>query len=179
MPDTLFTTNAMRAVFADRAALQRMLDVESALARAEATVGVIPAAAAVAIARHCDMRAYDEAALRDAARNAGNLAIPLVAALTRAVAADDPAAKGVVHWGATSQDVLDTALVLQLCDGCAFLARDLDRLAAALGEQTLRHRHTVLAGRTWMQQALPTTLGLKLAGTLDAVVTVASSFHTS
>jgi 3-carboxy-cis,cis-muconate cycloisomerase len=169
LPDTLFTTDAMRGVFADAAALQRMLDVEAGLARAEAATGVIPAAAAVAIVRQCEAGRYDVAALRDAARNAGNLAIPLVAALTRAVAADDPAARGFVHWGATSQDILDTALVLQLRDAGALLAHDLDRLAVALREQVLRHRGTVLAGRTWLQQALPTTLGLKLVATLDAV----------
>jgi 3-carboxy-cis,cis-muconate cycloisomerase len=169
LPDTLFTTDAMRAVFADGAALQRMLDVEAALARAEAAAGVIPAAAAAAIVRQCAARDYDLPALRDAARQAGNLAIPLVAALTRAVTAEHADARGFVHWGATSQDVLDTALVLQLRDAGVLLARDLDRLAAALREQTSRHRRTVLAGRTWMQQALPTTLGLKLAGSLDAL----------
>ena len=169
MPDTLFTTDSMRAVFADDAALQRMLDVEAAIARAAAAAGVIPAAAAAVIERHCDARKYDLEALRAAARDAGNLAIPLVAALTRAVADDTSDARGYVHWGATSQDVLDTALVLQLRDAGALLAHDLDRLVAILREQTLRHRHTLLAGRTWMQQALPTTLGLKLAATLDAL----------
>jgi 3-carboxy-cis,cis-muconate cycloisomerase len=169
VPDTLFTTDAMRAVFADRAGLQRMLDFEAALARAEATTGVIPAAAAPAIARHCDAAAYDLAAIRDAARNAGNLAIPMVAALTRAVAADFGSAKGFVHWGATSQDAIDTGLVLQLRDALDLIDAQVARLHAALRDQVQRHRATVLAGRTWLQQALPVTLGLKLAGTLDAL----------
>ena len=169
MPDTLFTTDAMRALFDQRAQLQRMLDVEAALARAEATVGVIPGAAAQVITKHCEAGAYDEVALRTAARDAGNLAIPLVAALTLAVGAADGKAKGFVHWGATSQDILDTALVLQLRDALALLAEDLDRLAAALRRQVMVHREAVIAGRTWLQQAAPTTLGLKLAGVLDAV----------
>jgi 3-carboxy-cis,cis-muconate cycloisomerase len=169
LPDTLFTTEAMRALFAPRAQLQRMLDVEAALARAEAAVGVIPASAATVIAQHCDAGAYDDAALRAAAWDAGNLAIPLVAALTRSVGGKDAKAKGFVHWGATSQDILDTALVLQLRDALALLAQDLDRLATALEQQVAQHRDAVVAGRTWLQQAAPTTLGLKLAGVLDAV----------
>ncbi len=159
----------MRAVFADRAGLQRMLDFEAALARAEAATGVIPAQAAPAIERHCAAGAYDLAALRDAARSAGNLAIPMVAALTKAVAADDARAKGFVHWGATSQDAIDTGLVLQLRDAFDLLEADLARLVTALRDQVERHRRTLLPGRTWLQQAAPVTLGLKLAGVLDAL----------
>ncbi len=170
MPDTLFTTGAMRAVFADRAGIQRMLDVEAALARAGSAAGLIPAAAAQAIAGCCDASEYDLASLRAAAADAGNLAIPLVAALTRSVAARGDDAQGFVHWGVTSQDIVDTALVLQLRDAVGLLDRDLARLADNLREQVMRHRTTVLAGRTWLQQALPVTLGLKLAGTLDAVL---------
>jgi 3-carboxy-cis,cis-muconate cycloisomerase len=165
----LFTTDAMRDVFAERHALQCMLDVERALAAAEAQHGVIPATAAAAIARHCDAAAFDVPALRDAARNAGNLAIPLVAALTRAVGTDAPEAKGFVHWGATSQDIIDTGLVLQLREALRLIDADLARLAQALREQVVQHRATVMAGRTWLQQASPVTLGLKLAGSLDAI----------
>jgi 3-carboxy-cis,cis-muconate cycloisomerase len=116
MLETLFTTEAMRAVFADGRRIQRMLDFEAALARAEAATGVIPAAAAASIVRCCRAETYDFAALRAAARNSGNLAIPLVAALTAEVARLDATSRGFVHWGATSQDVLDTGLVLQLRD---------------------------------------------------------------
>ena len=166
MIDPQFTTDAMRAVFAPAARVQRMLDFEAALARAEAAISVIPAAAAAAIAQRCDVRDFDVAALAVAARAAGNLAIPLVAALTHA-AGDD--AKGYVHWGATSQDALDTGLVLQLRDALALIDADLRRLAQALAAQAAAHKATPLAGRTWLQQALPVTLGLKLAGTLSAV----------
>ncbi len=169
MPDTLFTTDAMRAVFSDRARVARMLEFESALAQAEASVGVIPQSAADAIVRQCDAREFDVDALHKGAYQAGNLAIPLVSALTRNVAAADAEAKGFVHWGATSQDVIDTGLVLQLRDALALIDADLARLAQALARQARQHDATVLAGRTWLQQALPVTLGVKLAGFLSAL----------
>ncbi len=169
MPDTLFTTDAMRAVFADRTRIQRMLDFEAALAQAEAAIGVIPQDAADAIAGECDAGRFDAPALGAAAQAAGNLAIPLVAALTRNVAAVDPVARGYVHWGATSQDVIDTGLVLQLKDALALIDADVERLAAALAMQARRHATTPLAGRTWLQQAIPVTLGVKLAGFVSAL----------
>ncbi|MEP6941622.1 MAG: 3-carboxy-cis,cis-muconate cycloisomerase [Betaproteobacteria bacterium] len=169
MLDMLFTTDAMRAVFSDDARMQRMLDFEAALARAEAGAGVIPAAAAAPIVACCRAEQFDAAALRAGARNAGNLAIPLVAALTTRVAAVDAAAHGFVHWGATSQDVIDTGLALQLRDALDLVAGDLSRLGDALAAQVRAHRATPMVGRTWLQHALPVTLGLKLAGTLSAV----------
>jgi 3-carboxy-cis,cis-muconate cycloisomerase len=169
VPTTLFTTDPMRAFFDDRARIQRMLDVEAALARAEARVGVIPESAAPAIARCCRAELYDIDAFTRAVRNAGNLAIPLVAALTKKVGEEDAAARGYVHWGATSQDIIDTGLVLQLRDAFALIERDVARLDAALAAQVDRHRLTVMPGRTWLQQGLPTTLGLKLAGVLSAL----------
>ena len=169
MPDTLFTSDAMRAVFDARARIARMLEFEAALAQAEASVGVIPQAAADAIAAHCDVDGFDTAALARAARHAGNLAIPLVAALTRRVFAADPDAAGYVHWGATSQDVIDTGLVLQLRDALALVDGDAARLTHALVAQARRHATTLLAGRTWLQQALPITLGVKLAAIVDAL----------
>ena len=169
MLDMLFTTDAMRAVFRDPARVQGMLDFEAALARAEVAAGVIPAAAALSIVQCCDAREFDLAALAAGARTAGNLAIPLVAALTRRVAEVDPEARGYVHWGATSQDAIDTGFVLQLRDALALIDDDLDRLASALVAQVRLHRATTLVGRTWMQQAVPVTLGLKLAQVLAAV----------
>ena len=169
MLEMLFTTDAMRAVFSDRARIQRMLDFEAALARAESATGVIPETAAAPIAQCCRSEDYDMAALRAGARSAGNLAIPLVAALTARVGQIDGGARGFVHWGATSQDVIDTGLVLQLRDALELFDADLARLASALSAQVRAHRSTVLVGRTWLQQALPVTLGLKLAGTLSAI----------
>ncbi|HEY7788448.1 MAG TPA: 3-carboxy-cis,cis-muconate cycloisomerase [Casimicrobiaceae bacterium] len=169
VPDSLFTTDAMRAVFADRTRLSRMLDFEAALAQAGAGVGVIPQSAADAIEAHCNVDEFDVTAIGDAAWNAGNLAIPLVAALTRNVAAADAQAKGYVHWGATSQDAIDTGLVLQLRDALALIDADLERLARSLAHQARRHAATVMAGRTWLAQALPITFGLKLAAIVGAL----------
>ena len=169
MPDSLFTTDAMRAVFTDRARLARMLEFEAALAQAEAAAGVIPQDAADAIERQCDAANYDAAAIAASLHTAGNLAIPLVAQLTKKVGAADAGAKGYVHWGATSQDAIDTGLVLQLRDALALVDADVDCLAAALAMRAWQHADTVLAGRTWLQQALPLTLGVKLAGFVSAL----------
>ena len=169
MPDSLFTTDAMREVWSGRARIARMLDFEAALANAAADASVIPRAAADAIARHCDAAKFDIAAIERAVARSGNLAIPLVTALTRAVGADDGDARRFVHWGATSQDAIDTGLVLQLRDALALIDADVDRLAAALAKRAHEHADTLLAGRTWLQQALPVTLGLKLAGFVSAL----------
>ncbi len=163
---TLFTPAALAHAFSPAMRVARMLEVEAALAMAQAQVGVIPAAAADAIAHACSASAFDLPGLHEAAWDAGNLAIPLVAALTRAVGEHAPHARGYVHWGATSQDIIDTALVLQLREGLDFVDGELARLCGALVAQALAHRHTVLPGRTWLQQAAPTSLGLKLAAIL-------------
>jgi 3-carboxy-cis,cis-muconate cycloisomerase len=146
-----------------------MLEFEAALATAEARTGVIPPAAADAIVAQCDVSRFDVAQIGDAAREAGNLAIPLVAALTRNVAEADRTAKGFVHFGATSQDAIDTGLVLQLGDALALVDHDLGRLIAALTAKARVHAQTVMPGRTWLQQALPVTLGVKLAGVVSAL----------
>ncbi len=166
--DHIFADGAMAAVFSDRAHVQAMLDFEAARARAEAAAGVIPAESAAAIAACCDASLIDLEALGAKAREAGNTFIPLQGMLVALVAARDLAAAGHVHWGATSQDAIDTGLALQL--GCAFGLLDggLARLAAALARLAETHRGTVMAGRTWMQQALPVTFGLKAALWLDA-----------
>jgi 3-carboxy-cis,cis-muconate cycloisomerase len=167
--ELLFTTDAICEVFSDRARIQRMLDFEAALARAEASVGVIPSDAADTIGRCCRAEDFDLAKIAVAARDAGNVAIPLIAQLTERVTRAQPGAQGYVHWGATSQDVIDTGLVLQLRDALTLIEKDATRLADALARQTTVHRATLIAGRTWLQQALPVTLGLKLATTLAAL----------
>ena len=125
--DPLFTTDAMREVFSDRATLQAMLDFEAALARALVATGRAPAGVLTAIEGACRAEAFDTASIGHAAASAGNLAIPLIAQLTRAVDRADKSAGTFVHFGATSQDVIDTALVLQLADALAALEQDLDR----------------------------------------------------
>lgn len=165
----LVAPDAIRAVFTDSARLQGMLDFEAALARAEAAVGVIPAAAASAIAAKCRAELFDAGEIGRAAVNSGNDLIPLVKRLTALVAADDAEAARFVHWGATSQDAMDTGLVLQLRAWLGAVEADLARLSEAAARLADRHRRTPLVGRTWMQHALPTTLGLKAAGWLDAI----------
>ena len=165
----LFRSSAAAAAFGDRARLQGMLDFEAALARAEAQVGVIPPAAAGGIQARCRVELFDLEHLAGATALAGNPAIPLIKALEGLVAADDPEAARYVHWGATSQDAMDTGLVLQLRRFAAVLEGELDSLSGALAQLAEAHRTTPLAGRTWLLQGPPVTLGLKAAGWLDAV----------
>jgi len=159
----MFSGAAMRVVCDDAATLQHMLDFEAALARAEAAVGVIPASAAGPIAKACKAETFDIAALAEAAARAGNLAIPLVKALTANVAKADAEAARYVHWGATSQDVIDTATMLTLRAAIDALLPDLDRAIAGFAKLAKRHRDTAMVARTWLQHALPMPFGLKLA----------------
>ena len=159
----LLSSAAMRAVCDDATTLQYMLDFESALARAEVAAGVIPANAAGAIAKACKAESFDITALAEAATRSGNLAIPLVKALTANVAKADAEAARYVHWGATSQDVIDTAAMLSLRAGIDALLVDLDRATAGFAALARKHRNTAVVARTWLQHALPMPFGLKLA----------------
>jgi len=167
--DPLFGSAAMGEVFSDAARLQHMLDFEAALARAEARCGVIPAAAAPAIAAKCKADLIDASALATATAVSLNPAIPLVKQLTALVAKDDPEAARFVHWGATSQDANDTGLVLQMRQAIEILEADLATLCTGLSALAKKYRSTPIAGRTLMQHALPTTFGAKVAGWLDAM----------
>jgi 3-carboxy-cis,cis-muconate cycloisomerase len=160
----LMASAAVRAILDDRARLQRMLDFEVALARAEAAVGIVPALASEQIADAARAERYDLSALGEAAVAAGNIAIPLIDALTAEVAKADATAAGYVHWGATSQDVIDTALVLELRAVTDALLAELDRAIEGFSVLAGRHRRTAAVARTWMQHALPMPFGLKLAG---------------
>ena len=168
--DPLFRLTAIDAIFSDRSTLQGMLDFESALARAEARCGIIPASAASAIASKCRAELFEPSAIAQSAARAGNLAIPLVRQLTALVAKKEKSAARFVHWGATSQDAIDTGRILQLRQALDLIARELDSLAQPLAALAQKHRSTVIAGRTWMQQAAPTSLGFKFAGWLDALL---------
>src|SRR6266403_2565101 len=159
----MLSSAAMRAVCDDRAYLQHMLDFEAALARAEAATGVIPGTAAAPIAKACKASSFDLADLAGAATRSGNLAIPLVKALTANVAKADADAARYVHWGATSQDVIDTAGMLTLRAAIGALAPDLDRAIAGFAKLARQHRNTAVVARTWLQHALPMPFGLKLA----------------
>lgn len=158
------------AIWAAPATLQRMLDVEAALTSALADADVIPASAVEPIRKMCEVRFLDVEALVVAAASGGNLAIPLVKQLTAAVKDSDPEAARFVHWGATSQDIIDSGLMLQAKDTLDLMLRQMDALIATLAKQAQRHRSTPMVGRTWLQQALPITLGLKFAQWLDAMI---------
>jgi 3-carboxy-cis,cis-muconate cycloisomerase len=158
--EAIFVPDAMRAAVDDRAWLQAMLDAEAALARAQARAGVIPAAAADAIAAVCLADRYDIDALGRAARSAGNPVPALVAA----------ADTEWFHHGATSQDILDTAAMLVARRALALVVEDLTGVAAACARLADEHRRTPMSARTLMQQADPTTFGLKAAGWLAAVL---------
>jgi 3-carboxy-cis,cis-muconate cycloisomerase len=159
----------MALTFSDRARIQAMLNVEAALARAQAASGLIPAEAAPVIADAARAEAFDLDQLGRAVLKGGNPAIPLVKALTAQVAARDEQAARWVHWGATSQDIIDTGLVLQMRRALALIEAQLDRLGDRLALLAEAHSETPIIARTLMQQAIPTTLGLKVAGWLSAI----------
>jgi 3-carboxy-cis,cis-muconate cycloisomerase len=160
----LISSADVRAILDDRARLQRMLDFEVALARAEAALGIIPALAIDPIAAAAHAERYDLQTLGAQSAAAGNVAIPLIHALTAEVAKQDATAARYVHWGATSQDIIDTALVLELRAVIDVLVADLGRAIDGFTALAGRHRRTVTVGRTWMQHGLPMPFGLKLAG---------------
>jgi 3-carboxy-cis,cis-muconate cycloisomerase len=159
----------IRKHFSSHARIQAMLDVEAALADAEASNGIIPREAATAIRAAAKADLYDIVAIESEAERAGNLAIPMVRQLTSRVASRNSEAAKYVHWGATSQDIIDTGLVLQLRASVPLIARDLSRASDAAATHAQRHAKTTMAGRTWLQQATPVTFGLKAAGWCDAL----------
>ena len=155
--------------FDGRAQLQAMLDVEAALAEAEAEVGVVPAGCVAPIRAAADADLYDRARIAEEAAGDGNPVIPVVRHLTARVADADPDAARYVHWGATSQDVMDTGLALQLRAAVPAVAGHLRRAERAAAGLARRHADATMPGRTWLQQATPITFGLKAAGWADAL----------
>ena len=168
--DELFSFEAIERALSDASRLQGMLDFEAALAHAEARTGVIPAGAAQKIAAKCRVELFDLAAIRRETAHAGNAAIPLIKMLTELVAREDKDAARFVHWGATSQDVIDTGCLLQLRSAFELMDLDLSALSTTLCTLAEKHRDTPVVARTWMQHALPTTFGFIVAGWLDAIL---------
>jgi 3-carboxy-cis,cis-muconate cycloisomerase len=154
----------MRDVFSDTGRFQSWLDFEAALARAEAACGIIPTAAAAEITKAASTDNLDPVAMKDHFERVGFAILPLVKQLVAACPED---AGRYVHWGATTQDVLDTGLVLQMRQGLALIEVELDGVIAALVALTHNHRNTPQAGRTFQQHAAPITFGYKAAGWLD------------
>jgi 3-carboxy-cis,cis-muconate cycloisomerase len=154
-----FGTPAMRAVFSDHALVGRYIEVEIALAKAEAKCGVIPAEAAEAIAKHPGVSVLDFDLLRQETDNVGYPILPLVHQMSKQCGD----AGRYVHWGATTQDIMDSAVVLQLREGLRLIEQDIAELRRILADLSRRHRDTPMAGRTHLQQALPVTFGYKTA----------------
>jgi 3-carboxy-cis,cis-muconate cycloisomerase len=167
--ESLATTPVLAELFSDESVLGAMLEFEAALARAQARLGIIPTNAADAITNSAKLANFDGPALADAAFRAGTPAIPLVKALTAQVRRTNAEAARFVHWGATSQDVVDSAMSLLLKRAEPMLSTDLLRLEKALADLTERHKDSVMLGRTLLQPAPPVTFGLKAAGWLGSV----------
>ncbi|MBR0934109.1 adenylosuccinate lyase family protein [Bradyrhizobium jicamae] len=154
-----FGTSEMREVFSDLRLISRYAEVEVALAKAEARCGVIPAEAAVEIAARTDVAALDFDLLREETDIVGYPIMPLVHQMAKQCGE----AGRYVHWGATTQDIMDTAVVLQIRDGLNIIADDIAALRGILAGLSKRYRDTPMAGRTHLQQALPVTFGYKTA----------------
>ena len=167
--DCLATTAALAEVFSDASLLAAMLQFEVGLARVESRLGIIPQSAADTIAAAAAPGDFDPAMLAQQALQSATLSIPFVKALTARVQAHDPKAAGFVHWGATSQDLADSALMLLLKRARPLIDKDLHRLQNALRGLSDEHANTVMLGRTLLQAAPPVTFGLKTAGWFAAV----------
>lgn len=165
---SLYGTDEVRTLFSDRASLQFMLDVEAALARAEAKLGLVPDTLADSITRAARAENLRFDYIADSTRRIGYPVAAIVKELGRV--AGEEAAR-FIHLGATTQDILDTALVLQIRDVFAILRRDLVALARILGARAVRYRDTPMAGRTHLQHAVPTTFGLKCAVWASPLIT--------
>ncbi|HEX8403252.1 MAG TPA: lyase family protein [Duganella sp.] len=168
--DSFLTTTDMIAVFDDTAIVQAMFRFEEALAQAQADEGMMAPSAARAIAGVCNAQLYDIPAIISAGRRAGSLAIPLVKELTKTVALYDADAAAKVHWGSTSQDVIDTAMVLATRDALQLLDDGLHDLTGHLLQLAERHLATPVLARTLMQPAQVTSFGFKVTGWLAPLV---------
>jgi 3-carboxy-cis,cis-muconate cycloisomerase len=169
LTDSLASTEPLVELFSDRAILQAMLDFEVALARVQTRLGIIPAQAAEAIAAVAHPGNFDVAELSEKILRAGTPTIPLVKALTQLVHSRNANAANFVHWGATSQDVSDTAVILLLKRAQPLIESDLARAERALSELSEKYKTIPMLGRTLLQAAPPITFGLKSAGWFAAV----------
>jgi 3-carboxy-cis,cis-muconate cycloisomerase len=168
----IFVPDEFREAVSGRAWLEAMLDAEAALATANAQVGLIPRQAAAAIVSCCEATRFDPAELGRDGRAAGNPVPPLVKALTADVSTVSEEAARYIHKGATSQDIMDTAAMLVTRHALDLILAELEGISRACARLAEVHRETIMAGRTLLQQALPTTFGLKAAGWLVSILEV-------
>lgn len=162
----IFSTEAMRRVWSDENRTQKYLDVEAALARVQARLGLIPREAADEIVRHCDVAQIDLARLRAQTERIG---YPVLGVVSQLNALCRDRLGEYCHWGATTQDITDTATVLQIREALDLVEADLAAISSALADLARRHRDTPMVGRSNLQQAIPITFGYKMAGLLAAV----------
>ena len=162
----IFSTPNMRAIFSDAARVQYYLDIEAALARVQARLGIIPQAACDEIRSHCTVAQYDIAKLKTQTERIGYPVLPVVQQL---VALCKDGLGEWCHWGATTQDITDTATIMQIRDGLKLVDEDLAAISASLAELARRHRDTPMAGRSNLQQAVPITFGYKMAVLLAGI----------
>jgi 3-carboxy-cis,cis-muconate cycloisomerase len=162
----IFSTDAMRAVWSDENRTRKYLDVEAALARVQARLGIIPREAAEEIVANCTIDRIDMAKLRTQTERIG---YPVLGVVSQINALCRDKLGEYCHWGATTQDITDTATVLQIREALALVDEDLAALSAALADLAKRHRDTPMIGRSNLQQAVPVTFGYKMAGLLSAV----------
>jgi 3-carboxy-cis,cis-muconate cycloisomerase len=161
----IFSTEAMRGVFSDENRVQKYLDFEAALARAQARLGIIPKEAAEEICRHCHVAEMDFVKLKAQTERIGYPVLPVVQQL---VGLCRDGLGEWCHWGATTQDITDTATVLQIREALVLIERYLDGIAGALAALARKYRDTPMAGRSNLQQAVPITFGYKMATVLAA-----------
>ena len=162
----IFSTEAMRTVFSDETRVQKYLDIEAGLARAQASLGIIPKEAAAEIVRHCHAAEFDMAELKRQTERIGYPVLPVVQQLVKRC--KDGLGEWC-HWGATTQDITDTATVLQIRDALVLVEGEIVAIADALAGLAKKHRDTPMAGRSNLQQAVPITFGYKVATILAAM----------
>lgn len=168
--ENLFYSKQVNEIFTTESFLQYMLQFEAALANAQATHDVIPRSAADIIEENCVVANINIEVLIAEVAQGGNAAILLIKQLTEAVKSKDSEAAKYVHFGATSQDVIDTAIALQLCDALQIITKDLQQLIDQLTSLIKEHRNTIMIGRSFMQHARPITFGFKVACWLDGLL---------
>ena len=161
----IFTTPAMRAVWSDENRVQKYLDFEAALARAQAKLKIIPQEARDEILKHCDAKEYDMTKLKEATERIGYPVLPVVQQLVKLC--KDGLGEWS-HWGATTQDITDTATVLQIKESLALIEKEIEAICDALAALAKKYRDTPMAGRSNLQQAVPITFGYKMATMLAA-----------
>src|SRR4051812_5294522 len=162
----IFSSDEMRHVWSDENRTQKYLDIESALAKVQGRLGLIPQEAADEIVSHCRLDQIDMAKLRQQTERIG---YPILGVVSQLNALCRDKLGEYCHWGATTQDITDTATVMQIRDSLAIVEEDLAAISAALANLARRYRDTPIAGRSNLQQAIPITFGYKMATILAAI----------